>query len=355
MASGGELEVELALDRVEAQLASELPSHIRAFAAAYAAGKMLPAAPELAGRASTVELARRALVYTSLRARGLALLRLAVPLAIERDKRVLIARAATPSWDALAELVRARDAVARAQLGRTASALTHALHGALRPDGAAIVPPAMEGWSAVEPALPARAVDDAWRELAWRHDVRGTVRIVRAEVRPRAFVVEAAGPRAEVIVVVPMRVDSPAARFAVLHELGHALAHLASPPGLPRAVDEAVASYAARLLEEPASPWYSSLAAAARARRGLLAHALDIVEDDLGTRGHAAAREVSGVTLGARPPWALWHDPGAQALYVEAERISQQWWTALGPSPAPGALAAAIATERARIDQHIVI
>jgi hypothetical protein len=350
-----ELEVELALDRVEAQLASELPPHVRAFAAAYAAGKMLPAAPELAGRASTVELARRALAHASLRARGLTLLRLAAPLALERDKRVLMARTAQPSWDALAELVRARDTAAIAQFGRGASLVMHVLHGAPRPEGAVVVPPAMEGWSAVDAALPARAVDDAWRELARRHNVRGTVRIVRAEARPRAFVVEAAGPRAEVIVVVPVRVDSPAARFAVLHELGHALAHLASPAGLPRALDEAVASYAARLLEEPGSPWYSPLAAAARARRGLLAHALDIVEEDLGKRGHAAARDVSGVTLGARPPWALWHDPGAQAMYVEAERISQHWWTELGPSPAPGALAAAIATERARIDQHIVI
>jgi hypothetical protein len=27
----------------------------------------------------------------------------------------------------------------------------------------------------------------------------------------------------------------------------------------------------------------------------------------------------------ARPPWALWHDPGAQAAYVRAEQLADAW------------------------------
>ena len=115
----------------------------------------------------------------------------------------------------------------------------------------------------------------------------------------------------EVIVVVPERIATAAARFAVLHELGHALANLASPAGLPRALDEGVAAYSARLLELPDTPWFSIYARAARARRSLLAQALDAIERGQGDR-----------EIAERPPWALWHDPAAQALYVEAERIA---------------------------------
>jgi hypothetical protein len=136
--------------------------------------------------------------------------------------------------------------------------------------------------------------------------------------------------------------NMPSARFAVLHELGHALANLVSPAGLPRALDEAVAAYAARLLELPETPWFSTYARAARARRSLLAHALDAIERGQGDR-----------ELAERPPWALWHDPGAQASYVEAEVIADRLWRTLGASPAPGALAHAIAVERARIDAGV--
>lgn len=152
----------------------------------------------------------------------------------------------------------------------------------------------------------------------------------------------------ELIVVVPARIATPAARFAVLHELGHALANLSTAAGLPRVLDEAVASYAARLLEVPGTPWFSPYARAARARRTLLAHALHAIE-----RGEGDTRSGEGGTrIAARPPWALWHDPGAQATYVEAEAIADRLWANLGESPAPGALARAIADERAAIERR---
>ena len=76
------LDAELALDRLEAELARELPPHLRAFAAAHAAGTATPAAPSVLGRLATIETARRALAHPVLLERGLALLRLAAPLAL---------------------------------------------------------------------------------------------------------------------------------------------------------------------------------------------------------------------------------------------------------------------------------
>ena len=137
--------------------------------------------------------------------------------------------------------------------------------------------------------------------------------------------------------MVPARVATPAARFAVLHELGHALGGLIARAALPRAVDEAVASYAARALEAPGHPWYSPLAAAARARRTAIAARLDELE---------RALPAIDTPPSPRPPWALWHDAGAQASYVAAERIADGW--SAGGGPEPGALAAAIAREAAR-------
>ncbi|HVK84702.1 MAG TPA: hypothetical protein VM513_11375 [Kofleriaceae bacterium] len=368
--TAAELDVELALDRIEAQLARELPAHMRTFAAAYAAGAPPPAAPDVAGSASTLVIVRRALGFHALLPRARALLRLAAPLAIERAPAVSAVRAQPPTWDSLAALGRARDVASRSLFGRGALDALHALHGARRPDGVAVVPPALAAWTEDDVVLDARAIEDAWRELARRHGIGGRVTVIRADVRPRAFVVEPArgaasgesaqgvasesgrgaasevSPRlrmagGEVIVVVPARIATPAARFALLHELGHALANLSTPAGLPRVLDEAVASYAGRLLEVPGTPWFSTYARAARARRTLLAQALHAIE-----RGEGDTR------IAARPPWALWHDPGAQATYVEAEVIADRLWGNLGASPAPGALAQAIAEERAAIDRR---
>src|SRR5690242_20501933 len=111
------LEAEMALDLVEGEFAAELPAHVRAFARAHADGRPPPAAPLVARLASTLGAARAALAHDVLVERGLALARLAVPLAIESDPAVTAARAAAPSWAGLTALARARDAVAQARFG----------------------------------------------------------------------------------------------------------------------------------------------------------------------------------------------------------------------------------------------
>jgi len=343
------LETELALDRVEGLLAAELPAHMRAFARAYAAGAPLPAAPDVAGCASSATVGRRALPHPTLADRGLALLRVVAPIVIERDAGVSAARArfasATPSWAAYAALSALRDTVAKARFGRPARDVLRLLHGAPEPDGAD-VPADLTGWR--EPDGQDLDIEATWAALVDRFritsafvDLRaadgGAARpgtpglaIVRAAVRPRAFVVE---PGCEVIVVVPPRASSPAERFAVLHELGHAVANLLSPAGLPRVLDEAVASLVARDLERTAP-----IAIAARMRRTQLARVLAAVE-----RG-----ELPGDAVAPSPPWALWHDPAAQAAYVAAEGLADR----LAGAPDLGA---ALAHERARIDRETTL
>jgi hypothetical protein len=342
---GAPLDLVLALDRAWGELAAELPAHVRAFARAHAAGAPVPPAPAAAGQGA---LARRALAYPALAARGLALLRLAVPVAVEGEPAVARARAGEPRWSALAALAAARDAASRARFGRGFLELVHALHGAPAAaaapsaEGRAAAAPvpvptaSLEEWRARSRVIGPAEIDAIWRDLARRHGAAGRLELVPSgAARPRAFVVE---PGREVIAVVPARVETSAARFAVLHELGHALAGLIAPEAVPRAVDEAAASYAARAMEAPGHPWHSPLAAEARARRTALAAMLDEVE-----RGAASP------PAGVKPPWALWHDPGAQASYVRAEQIADVW--AAAPASAGAALAHWIARAAESIDR----
>jgi hypothetical protein len=342
-AACGLLEAELALDRVAGELARELPAHVRGFARAYAAGQPTPPAPAITHRPATLATVRQALVHSELADRALALLRVVAPIGLEGDPRVAAARAAPRTWPGYAALVAARDAVTRDRLGQPHLAVVHALHGvAEAPPASAAIPAPVAGWITGAGPSPSGEIEDTWHALAAAHGARGTCTIVRAAVRPRAFVIE---PGREVTIVVPRELVAPAARFAALHELGHALGALirAEPAGLPRVVDEAVAAYVARLLEieTPLAPgWASPLAARARSRRLALARALGAIE-----HGGAPPDELE------RPPWALWHDPGAQAAYAAAEAIADRWWAELGPAPGPGVLARASSEEVARRDR----
>lgn len=355
------LAIEVRIDRIEAELAAELPPHLRAFARAHAHGFPAPPAPEVLRRATTLATARAALVHPVLADRGLALLRLAAPVAIEADPAVTVARLAAPTWAALSTLAAARDAAAAAQFGRGAIDVMHRLHGSAvelaslpvagasaagsagEVAGPAPLPPAVPGW--FEPdgvEVDDRAIARAWDELRGRHGVDGAVRFERAAgARPRAFVVE---PRREVVIAIPPRVATPAERFAVLHELGHAVAAFARPGGLPRVVDEAAAAYVARAIERATDPWHSPAAGAARARRRLLAQVLDRIE-------RALPELHRRPEISERPPWALWHDPGAQAAYVAAESLADAIEQGIGAAPAPGALAGALAAWSEPIDR----
>jgi hypothetical protein len=317
------LEAELALDRIEAELATELPPHMRAFAAAHAANASSPPAPPVLLRASTVIQVRQALPHPLLEDRARLVARLAFPAAIEVDPRVAAIRARFhdganvlgPTWDDYAVLAAARDQVARERFDRPFVDLMHDLHGLRANDLAndpAAWPAAVDGWHARDTALSSSALDAMWREIAMASRLPGAVRILRGDrARARTFVVE---PKREVIVVLPQLIDTPAARFAALHEFGHALVALLIGE-VPRVLDEAVASFVARRMEDPGSPWSCTLAAAARVRRVAVARVLDQIE-----RGTSAGASTAWPT--ERPPWALWHDPGAQGAYVAAEAIA---------------------------------
>ena len=339
------LHAEMALDLLEAELAAEMPAHMRAFARAHADGRPTPAAPLVARLASSLHTARNACMHDVLADRGLALMRLVAPLMIENDEFVTVARADNPSWDGLVPLAKARDLIARDRFNCSMVELIHRLHGvpAERAEHDA-AGPAIEGWHTPDTPFEPAAVLDVWNAIASRFGVTGTGRVDRSDkAHPRAFVVE---PTVEVIIVVPAVIDTPAARFAVLHELGHAVVALALPAGTPRVVDEAAASYIARLAEPPSwlpPRWSTPLAIVARRRRTALAAMLDDVE-----RALPALADVPG----ARPPWALWHDPGAQAAYVGAEMIADRLSADLGPNPPRAQLVRALEAERARIDHR---
>ncbi len=333
------------LELLENELAAEMPSHMRAFARAHAEGRTPPSAPIVARLASTLETALEACTSDTLADRGLSLLRLAAPLAIEDDPAVAAARAQPPSWQGLTVLARARDEAARARFGMSAIDLLHRLHGTPEPPGEHDAPgPPIDGWQESGPALDASTITDTWQAIATRLGLSGSVRVDRTpQGRPRTFVIE---PRVEVIVIVPKVIDTPATRFAVLHELGHAAAALAMSAGIPRVVDEAAASFVARLAEPPSwlpPRWSTELAAVARRRRIAIAAMLDDVERML-----PELPQVPGTT----PPWALWHDPGAQAAYVAAEVIAERMRQDLGPNPPRGQFARALIAERDRIDQR---
>jgi hypothetical protein len=199
------------------------------------------------------------------------------------------------------------------------------------------------GWFAADGvAVDDGAITRAWQALRASHGAGGALQLERTSgARPRAFVIV---PGREVVLAIPAQVATPAARFAVLHELGHAVAALALPAGLPRVVDEAAAAYVARGIERDADPWYSALAGAARVRRRRLAQVLDRIE-------RALPAPPTGPAISERPPWALWHDPGAQAAYAAAEWLADAVEQAIGASPGPGALAAALTAWAASIDR----
>ncbi|MEO8552074.1 MAG: hypothetical protein ABI678_18985 [Kofleriaceae bacterium] len=337
----------VALGLLEEELTAEMPAHMRAFARAHAEGRTPPPAPLVARLASTLQIVRAALLNEGLADRAVALLRLVAPIAIEDDPAVAAARAVPVSWPGLVALAAARDAAALARFGVRSIELVHRLHGTHGPAVELDVPDrAVEGWHERAGALDPVEIQDVWNAIAARLGISGSVRIDRSALaRPRTFVIE---PRREVIVVVPAAVDTPATRFAVLHELGHAAVALVSNAGIPRVVDEAAASYVARLAEPPSwlpPKWACERAVAARLRRIALAATLDDIERLL-----PALPQLPGKA----PPWALWHDPGSQAAYVGAETIAERLRQDLGGNPPRGQFARALAAERDRIDRKPV-
>lgn len=344
------VQAEIQLDLLAAELATELPGHMRAFARAHAHGRPPPAAPLVARLASTMETALAACAFDELCDRAFAMLRLVAPLVIEDDARVAAARRGEHTWVGLARLAAARNAVAYARFKMSAVELYHRLNGCVGPVADPEPPgPPVAGWHAPGAEADDAAIFDAWQAVAARLGVVGDVRVDRAandKIRPRTFVVE---PKREVIVVVPRVIATPAAKFAVLHELGHAAAALTLPAGLPRVVDEGAAAYVARLAETanvlPAR-WVEPIAVGARARRVKIAAMLDRIE-------RALPETAGGQGVVEAPPVALWDDPGAQAAYRAAEGVADMLQARLGRSPPRGQWASTLAAERDRVDRGV--
>ena len=338
-------DTELALDRLEARLARDLPAYLAAAAVAYARGtKTLAAAPVITSADTAVVNTARA--TPELRARARHVVRLIAPLVIEADPEVTRRREGPRTWEGLRPLMLARDAVSVARFATPYALLVRQLAGSVLPPppppgwgritDPAAVPPHPEGWR--EPSTFV-VDDDAIRSL-WatlRTQGMGELSIERsATAHPRTFVIER-GVRATI--VVPAVLASPAHRFSVLHELGHAWLWLrpeARTREWPRALDEACAGYFAHKLEHPAAlppRWFHPAAERAAKRRGILTHLLHHLEEvALG-----APAELPRHALPPAPPWALWHDMLAQEAYLSAEFLVQ---THLAPGLHGDALAA---------------
>lgn len=298
------LATELALDRIEGALAAELPAHVRAFAHAYATGRAAPPAPGVVSEPATLAAVTAALADPALAARARPLWRLSALVPIANA----IGAVEPAGWDELAALAQRRNAAARQRFGVDFLALAHDVYevGAieLHPTGPARTPPIGAAPVTVD------GVVTLWRELSELPPPA----IVVADARPRTFAVRPG----EAIVVV--RADATVTAWSqVAHELGHAWVAIAGLD-LPRTLDEAVAIAASRLYErrEPA-------AARAHDRQETVAHALAAIERDLyADPPHTPPADDRGERL-ASPPWALWHDPGAQAAYAAAYTRQRAW------------------------------
>jgi len=304
------MDLELAIARVEAELAA----HTRAWAEQ---GTPPPIAPSLA------DARVRAIFERSDDPRATAYRAMCRIAAVEADARVIVARAAAPSWDGLRALTSARAAAAR---GALAAIVREAAGVRDRFEGAA-VPPSVAGYrDDVMPAIDPRSLARIANVLGELHGVaidRGAARFaIGAEAR--TFVVE---PGRDVRVVV--RGGASLARWSeALHEVGHALVGLASASRPSRADDEGTATWIARHVERAAfvrdvigaDPALAAIARAARARQVAQRAQLAAFEDALLDGRGPSVPEV-GVTL-ARPTPALWRDPGAQLAYAQADRIA---------------------------------
>lgn len=176
-------------------------------------------------------------------------------------------------------------------------------------------------WLAARLPMTVANVAAVWQALATHYD------IAVATAAAVTFVLDASHGQCRVVVpgrVVEVRLRSGASAAAwhdCLHELGHAVVALSTVLDVPRAVDEAVADVvAAQLLHGPATSIASPLAIfsdLAQVAPQMRQHRLAIAQR------LAIAESTLRPTTAARPPWALWHDPGAQTAYVAAAALAE--------------------------------
>jgi hypothetical protein len=309
---------ELAIEAWEGRLAPLLDAHGAAVIAALRGGTARPPWPDALRTPAVARLAARHDPVWAARARTLARWSLAARLAAAPP--MIAAHAAPATAAGLAIRHRALVACAPAMGCADAAALVHALFGAplapaaspeLDDDDAAPPAPAaaLPGWPAVRAALADHAgVDPA------------AVRVCD-DGRAAATVLTTAGA----VCVFPP-VGDLASLTVAAHELGHGV-YAAALAGLPlglaaapsRAVDEAIAAWAVRALEELLPPAWA-VVARWRRRRGERARArLARCEHAALVLGHADA------WARAVGPWrpalaaAVLAEPGIAAAYAAAD------------------------------------
>ncbi len=301
----------------------------------------------------------KAFASATWRGRALAIVQAQLPAWIEQSPAVAAARLAPPSWPAYRRLRAAQEAMASLGFAAEWSALLRWHSGApIAPLPAPRGLPAMHAqWIVGEAPLPWRAAAFAFEQHA-----RAQLSGLGFAAAPLDVRFAAARPRTRVTahrLELSLRDDrdTPRAWFQLFHELGHALAAWLSPSWLPRAVDEAVAAWLARHLEEPASlpavaaHAFGALHGEERLRRTAVAIALAHLEaGDLAERDEAATAPsptTATATATATVPWALWHDGGAQVAYLHAEALAARWWEAGLRLGDLSSLARAVAAARA--------
>jgi hypothetical protein len=322
---------ELAIERAEATIAAALDDHGAATVAALRAGTRPPPWPRVVAAVDAAGLATDH--DPGWAARAATLSRWALAARLDGDPGLAAARRGPATAAGLAARYRALGAAALRLGCGDVGALIGALFGARPRFGAAgpaesaaevSAPPgvALPPWSTVAAAL----ADHAGVDL-------GLVTVCDDGAAAATVVTTTA-----VVCVFPPVRDLGSLTVAA-HELGHAL-YAAAMRGLPlglaappsRAVDEAIAAWAVRALEELAPPW-AAVAAARRRRAEAVRRALATVEAHGLGGGDVAA--IWGELLGAWRPGlaaAVLAEPGVAAAYADADRVAL--------TPAHGAIAA---------------
>jgi hypothetical protein len=330
------LALELELDRVIARLEAAIAEHTAAWAAT---GVAPPGPAGLASAGARAVLGHAIGGGGALAARARPYLEACRRAAVEADPDVARQRAEDPTWAGLGPLAEARaaaawrigwwpqdDDAAADDVAAPVPPRAPAFHqpGDLAPVSIAALGRALDALAAIHGGDPARVrlrLGDAARCF-----VVAPGRDVRITVRPGA---------------------TPARWAEALHELGHALLALRPGPRPARAADEGAAAFVARHLERPAfsadvlglapgpAEALARVAAAARDRqvgqRRVLA-ALDGRGGDADRRRCELAAAAAWPELAgrARPPVALWHDPGAHRAYRDADPIADRLERRLG-------------------------
>ncbi|MEZ4402268.1 MAG: hypothetical protein R3B06_19745 [Kofleriaceae bacterium] len=329
------LDAELAIEAAEARVAAALDAHGSAVIRACVDGAPPPPWPAVVATPAHGRLA--ATHDRGWAARARTLRRWCAAARLAADPAVVAAAHGPPTVAGVAARFAALDGAAR-RLGlgsgrRAATDLT-GVAGSLAWPGATEAAAAEADPEPPHPTAPLPAWTTVRDHLAACADVDPAALVVVARAARAATVTRTAGA----VAVFPPVVDLASLTVAA-HELGHGLyaqAMVGLPLGLAaapsRAVDEAVAAWAVRALEDVLAPAWAAVAAWRRRRGEVLRRRLAAVAETALAGGDVAAawRAALGAREPARYPVVL-DEPVAVIAYAVADRLALM--------PGPGELA----------------